>query len=288
MSPSVGTYVLYTQVTPGQVAPGHIHYALIEQRNETINPHLLILCVNVNLPMLMVAWVTNRFCVLPNRRVDAAKHAIAAPPQGEFLEAVAFSLKTTAAIMGAVGAVEIVGAAAAPGLYGAAMLMNGLAVCGGGTVMGGIGVVSGGPAALASEALIMLATKDENDDDTKKATKIATRCSMYLTLSRVPHQLLIRYTASGAAAGAMTAAVPMVGGSLSAAGITSGLAGVGSVVGGGMAAGILVCAAAPLLAVGVVGSLVTVFTRMARQETLEQEYLRFVAHHAANGFGGPP
>jgi hypothetical protein len=186
MSPSVGTHVLYAQATPGQANPGHIHYARIVQRDDTLNIHLMTICVNVNLPMLTVAWVPNLFCVLPNDRVAAAKRAIAAQPEDELLEAFTCALTASAAIMGAASAAEIVGAAAAPGLYGGAMLMNGLAACGGGTVMSGIGAISAGPAALGSEALIMLVMHDENDDKTKKATKIATRCSTYFAASSIP------------------------------------------------------------------------------------------------------
>lgn len=95
-------------------------------------------------------------------------------------------------------------------------------------------------------------------------------------------------TAAGVAAGAMTATVPIVGGGLGAAGLTSGLAGVGSVIGGGMAAGIVVCAAAPLLAVGAIGGLFAWAIKDDRQGTLRQEHRTFVARHVANGFGGPP
>ncbi|KAJ6482008.1 hypothetical protein C8R45DRAFT_1100398 [Mycena sanguinolenta] len=151
----------------------------------------------------------------------------------------------------------IVTAAAAPGLYGGAAMMNGLATLGGGAAMGGIWLVSAAPAAAAGEALNMLLV-DDNDDVTKTGTEIATRCT------------------SVVAASASAAAVPVVGGSLSAAGLTSGLAGIGSLLGGGMAMGILLCVALPVVAVGVVGGVVALTLKDTRQDQLKGQYRAFV------------
>ncbi|KAJ6552919.1 hypothetical protein B0H19DRAFT_1263359 [Mycena capillaripes] len=269
MPSSVGTYVVYALTTPNQPAPGHIHYAQIMRIDTTNNIHIVTLCVSVNLPMLLVPWPGNpvqRFSILPNHLVQTARLAIQAPLGSQVMEALGISMAATAA-MWAASAPSIVLAAAAPGLWGGAALMNGLAAVGG-TAMGGIAVISVAPAAVGAETINRLVNAIDNDDETKKATKIATR------------------TTSAVAASASVAAVPIVGGSLSAAGITSGLAGVGSVVGGGMAAGIIVCAVAPLLAVGAVGGTIMWVTTCIRQRTLKREYNAFL--NRWNGYGGPP
>lgn len=64
-------------------------------------------------------------------------------------------------------------------------------------------------------------------------------------------------TVSGVGGAAVTAAgsvgaVTVIGGGTSAAAITSGLATIGSLVGGGMLAGVAVCAAAPLAVGGAI------------------------------------
>ena len=59
-------------------------------------------------------------------------------------------------------------------------------------------------------------------------------------------EVVAAITGGGTGAAGATGAVVTLGGGTSAAAITSGLATVGSLVGGGMLAGIGVCAAAPL------------------------------------------
>lgn len=61
---------------------------------------------------------------------------------------------------------------------------------------------------------------------------------------------------AGASAVGTAGAVAAIGGGTSAAAITTGLATVGSIVGGGMLAGIAVCAAAPIAIGGAVYGLV--------------------------------
>ena len=148
----------------------------------------------------------------------------------------------TAAGMGAKGAVAASGSVA--GLSGSGV-MSGLASVGGvvgGGAVAGLGVL-GGASGIAGAALLnstVLADNEALDDEERGARSVGRKASYV-----------------GAAAGATSgvAAVSAAGttAGLSAAGITSGLAAIGGTVGGGMAAGVAVTAAAPVAAAGAVG-----------------------------------
>jgi hypothetical protein len=139
-------------------------------------------------------------------------------------------------IMGIAAPVAVAGIGRAAGLAGGAATMKGLATVGalaGGTV-GGIATV-GGLAGAVTATLVnstLLAPHDnhsEEETDARKAGRAATTVA-------VP----VGTTAAVIAIGA--AGAP---GAVGAAAITSGLAGIGSLVGGGMLAGVGLTVAAP-------------------------------------------
>jgi Lecithin retinol acyltransferase len=139
-------------------------------------------------------------------------------------------------IMGIAAPVAVAGIGRAAGLAGGAATMKGLATVGtlAGGIVGGIATV-GGLAGAATATLVnstLLAPHDklpEEEADARKAGRTATTVA-------VP----IGTTAAVIAIGA--AGAP---GAVGAAALTSGLAGIGSLVGGGMLAGVGLTVAAP-------------------------------------------
>ena len=138
----------------------------------------------------------------------------------------------------AVGAGALATTVAAGGaLTGGAGLMSGLATVGGvvgGGAMAGIGTMAAAPALAAAAFMntVVLpdgAHLDRAERDARQAGRVASYAGAAVGTAG----------ALGAVAAAGTAGI-------SAAGITSGLAAIGATVGGGMAAGVAVTAAAPI------------------------------------------
>ncbi|MCI0428595.1 MAG: lecithin retinol acyltransferase family protein [Nitrospiraceae bacterium] len=145
------------------------------------------------------------------------------------------------AVAAGIGTVSATGAAA--GLSGPG-IMSGLATVGGavgGGAVTGIVVVGAVPAALTTGAM-MYVLKD--DPILHEAEREARRAGRVVTLAGA-------IGGTAASVGAVAAAGTVSG--LSAAGISSGLAAVGTAVGGGMAAGVVITAAAPAVAAAALG-----------------------------------
>ncbi len=145
------------------------------------------------------------------------------------------------AVAAGLGTVSATGAAA--GLSGPG-IMSGLATVGGvagGGVVTGIVVVGAAPAVITTGAMFYVLKDDpvlhQTEREARRVGRVAT--------------VVGAVSASATSIGAVAAAGTVSG--LSAAGITSGLAAVGAVVGGGMATGVVVAAAAPAVAAAVVG-----------------------------------
>ena len=152
--------------------------------------------------------------------------------------------KVTVAEAAATGAGTIAvvsSAGSVAGLSGAGV-MSGLAATGVGGVVGGIGTIAGGAGLGTAMVLNNTVLKDDEslDDEERDARSIGRKATI---------------AGAGAATAGGIAAVSAAGttAGLSAAGITSGLAAIGGTVGGGMAAGIVVVAAAPVAAATALG-----------------------------------
>ncbi len=146
-----------------------------------------------------------------------------------------------AAAAGGLGAVSALGAVS--GLSGAGM-MSGLATIGGvvgGGAVAGLGTVAAAPAVVTVGAMHVVLGDDEALPHAERTARTVGR----------------RATAAGAAAGVAGAVGAVYGAGsvvgLSAAGITSGLAGIGGVVGGGMFAGVAVATVGPAIGAAAVG-----------------------------------
>lgn len=149
-------------------------------------------------------------------------------------------LGTPGLTSGAIGTVSTAGVVS--GLSGAG-IMSGLATIGGvaGTgAVGGVLTLAAAPALLANTAISMMYKDDEYLDDNERAARKAARISAKVG------------TFAGAAGTVGTISAAGVAG-LSGAGITSGLAAIGSFVGGGMVAGVAVAVAAPAVATAAAG-----------------------------------
>jgi hypothetical protein len=149
------------------------------------------------------------------------------------------SVGAGAAVAGGLGAVSAGGAVT--GLSGSGV-MSGLAWAGAGTgAVGGLVAVGAAPAAVTVVAMHRVLRDDPHLPQAERTARLTGRVA----------------TIAGGVAGA-TAAIGSVStagavAGLSAAGITSGLAAVGATVGGGMAAGVGIVAAAPAVAAAAVG-----------------------------------
>lgn len=143
----------------------------------------------------------------------------------------------TAVGTAAVGSVSVVtGAGAAAGVSGGAGIMAGLASIGPGGVLGGVATLASAPTVAANVAIDAMYADDEAFESHERHARKAARVSAKVG------------SVAGAAGtvGTISATGTVTG--LSGAGITSGLAAIGSVVGGGMAAGVAVSVAAPAVA----------------------------------------
>jgi len=151
------------------------------------------------------------------------------------------AVSTGAAIAAGIGTVSAAGSAA--GLSGAG-IMSGLASIGGvvgGGAVAGIAVLGAGPAVITSSAMFYVLKDDPIFHEPERSARTFGRLA----------------TCAGAAGGtvASVSAVAMAGSvaGLSAAGISSGLAVIGGTIGGGMAAGVAITAAAPAVTAAAVG-----------------------------------
>jgi hypothetical protein len=135
------------------------------------------------------------------------------------------------AAMGSISAVTAVRVAS--GVTGGAGIMAGLAAIGVGGAIGGLLTLASAPAVVANIAVHQVYQDDEHLPESERDARQAARISAKAG------------TVAGAAGTVGTiSAVGTVAG-LSGAGITSGLAAIGSIVGGGMAAGVVISVAAP-------------------------------------------
>ncbi|MEA5574302.1 lecithin retinol acyltransferase family protein [Calothrix sp. UHCC 0171] len=146
-----------------------------------------------------------------------------------------------AAVAGGLGVVSATGAVV--GLSGSG-IMSGLAAIGGiigGGAAAGISVLGAAPGFVSTVAMNkVLEDKKSLPSDERKAREVGRNMT---TVGAV--------TGTVGAVGAVAASGSVAG--LSAAGITSGLAAVGGIVGGGMAAGVAITAAAPAVTAAAVG-----------------------------------
>ena len=151
-------------------------------------------------------------------------------------------LLTQGARKGAITVVASQGTVA--GLSGSG-IMSGLATTGGvvgGGAVAGIGVLGGvGGAGMASALNNTVFKDDPNIPSEERAARSVARKATYGGAATATAGGIAAVSAAGATAG------------LSGAGITSGLATIGSIVGGGMAAGTALLAAAPVVAAAGVG-----------------------------------
>ena len=153
---------------------------------------------------------------------------------------VAGSAGSTAAVAGSLGVVSGVGAAA--GLSGPG-IMSGLATVGGvvgGGAVAGVATLGAAPAVVTTVAMRSVL---RDDPALPKKERTARKAGRYATLGG-------GVAGTGATVGAIATAGTA---GLSGAGITSGLAAIGSVVGGGMSAGVAVSVAAPAVAAAGIG-----------------------------------
>lgn len=174
--------------------------------------------------------------LLTNNCEVLAKWAKTGDPSSEqVLRALSTALGVGAAVAGATGAVSLTSAVAAAGLHGGAQLMSGLATVGQGSSVAGVVTLG----AIPTAAAIYIFHQAMRDDPTQTDQERQAR-------------RIARLTAVGAGVGTTVLAVLALhhAGSrgLSAAGITSGLNAIGSVVGGGMGTGVGVVGAGMSLA----------------------------------------
>lgn len=148
---------------------------------------------------------------------------------------------STAVAAGGVGVIGAVGATA--GLSGPG-IMSGLAAVGGTVGAGAVGglVVLGVAPGLMGAAVMNVALRDDQSlpDDERGARSVGRKAS-------------VAGAASGGLAGVAAVSATGAVAGLSAAGITSGLATIGGVVGGGMAAGSAIVIAGPAIAAAGLG-----------------------------------
>lgn len=148
---------------------------------------------------------------------------------------------SSAAVAAGLGVVSATGAAA--GLSGAG-IMSGLATVGGvvgGGAVAGVGVLGAAPGLVTKVAMDQVLRDDESlSDDEREAREVGRTMTTVGAIA-----------GTAGTVGAIAASGSVAG--LSAAGITSGLAAVGGIVGGGMAAGVVITTAAPAVAAAAVG-----------------------------------
>jgi len=191
---------------------------------------------------------------LPNRQVDAAKHAMNHP------------IATAAGVADLVALALVVPVMILETGSGGAILRVLSAL--GGSGVGGIIIISVAPAGLSATALERLCAKRENDSVTKKVVGAASATGVVVGTS--------------VAVAAVSEAGAVVG--LSASGMTAGL----SAIGGSMVGGLAVCALIAASGVVVVGGVTWIVTNKVQQHKLEGQYRRFLQHWRGQGYMGPP
>ena len=147
--------------------------------------------------------------------------------------------KTTVKLAQGLSAGLAVGGVSA-GLSGGAGMMAGLAAVGGSAV-GGIGILGAAPTAAAKMVMNQVL-----EDDARLSNKEREARAVGRTMTTVG-----AVAGTAGTVGAIATAGSVAG--LSGAGVTSGLAAIGSVVGGGMGAGIAITVAAPAVVAASVG-----------------------------------
>lgn len=161
----------------------------------------------------------------------------------QVLRAAPIAVGASASAAGLVARGVVSAAGSVAGLSGAGA-MTGLAAVGstiGAGAVGGLGLLGGSGGIAAASLLNNTLMKDDSSlSSSERSSRSIGRKASYVG------------AAAGTAGGIAAVAAAGVPG-LSAAGITSGLAAVGSTVGGGMAAGIMVITAAPVVAAVAVG-----------------------------------
>ena len=154
-----------------------------------------------------------------------------------------------------VGTIAVVSSAGSVAGLSGAGVMSGLAATGVGGVVGGIGTIAGGAGLGTAMILNNTVLKDavSLDSNERESRSIGRQATL---------------AGAGAATVGGIAAVSAAGttAGLSAAGITSGLAAIGGTVGGGMAAGTAVVAAAPVAAAAAAGYGIYKFTKWLKDD----------------------
>lgn len=185
--------------------------------------------------------------LLPDHEVEKAKACLNATWSAGKIVRVAMST-----------ALLVVGAAA-PGLYGGAAYTSGLVAIGG-SMVGGIVVVSMVPALMTSVALRTLAIELQNDDVTANLTGIAGVVGGLI--------------GTGVAISMVSSSGVVVG--LSGTGIMSGLAALsgGSIAAGGsgVSGGLIACVGMACFGALIVGSVAYVMVSAIRQKQITTEY----------------
>ena len=147
------------------------------------------------------------------------------------------------------------------GYPAAAGTMSGLATVGalvGGGAVAGIGLIGAAPATVATVAMQVVLRDDDNLSCEERGARNVGRIA----------------SAGGAAVGTPVLLASFRAGSvagLSAAGITSGIAAIRGVVGGGMAAGLVITTAAPAVSAGALGYGVYRFAKWMRSSLAKNE-----------------
>jgi hypothetical protein len=169
----------------------------------------------------------------------------------------------------------LVTSAAASGLYGGAAFTNGL-VSIGGSMVGGIVVVSMAPALLSAAALRKLVGALQNDGVTTNITTIAG--------------VMGGITGTGVAIGIIAEGGLVVG--LSGPGIMSGVAALGGGTlasgGGGVAAGLVVASSIACVGVFAFGGIAYLISSSYRQAGIKEEYMKRMTKWQNQGKRMPP
>lgn len=154
------------------------------------------------------------------------------------------------------GGVSVIGAVGYAGGMSAASIMSGLATVGGAVGAGAVGgLVALGAAPGVLSALAM--RKALHDDETLNSDERASR--------KMGRSSAVAGAAGGSVAGIAAVGATGVVTGLSGAGITSGLAAVGGLLGGGMAAGTAIVLVAPAIGAAGVGYAAYRLSRVVRR-----------------------
>lgn len=182
----------------------------------------------------------DKYCVMVNNCEHFCEWAINDDHRSGQVDLATGGAGATAASMAGLAARGVVAASGAVAGVSGAGIMSGLATAGsvvGGGAVAGVAVLGGVPG-LAGASLVnstLLADNDALPTDERDSRSVGRAASYVGAVAGTAGSI-----------GAISAAGTVAG--LSGAGITSGLAAIGSVVGGGMAGGVVVATAAPVAA----------------------------------------